>query len=248
MEAALTAARRGHKVTLFEKCGVLGGQFRIGSLAPDKDELGVYCDFMGDMLAQNKVKVRLNTEATIDLVRQEAPDEVIVATGAQLQTPDVPGIDKPLVLGAFEVLKGEKHPGKRVVVAGGGAGGLETAAFLAEKGHAVQVLETREHVGLDIGPARKHFLMERLRDHNVQIHTSAEMSAITDQGVSFTRDGQTRELNVDSVVLATGTKPVDPLSAPLRDAGFSVHTIGDAVEPRQATEAIYEGVKTALKL
>lgn len=248
MEAALTASRRGHEVTLFEKTDRLGGQFRIGSHAPKKEELKEYCDYMTAMLEQSAVNVRLNTEATVDLIKREAPDEVIVATGAKPLRPDVPGADKPNVVDAFQVLTGAKRPGKQVAVVGGGAGGLETADFLATQGHRVRVLEVLEHVGLDMGPARKRFLLERLRANNVEIHTSAEMTAVTAKGVSFTRDGKTEEMKVDSVVLATGTEPIDPLSAPLRDAGFSVHTIGDAVEPRQATEAIYEGVKTALEL
>ncbi len=248
MEAALTAAKRGHRVTLFEKTDRLGGQFLIGSYAPKKDEIKGYCEYMTHMLTQSEVDVRLNTEATVDLIRQEAPDEVIVATGAEQLIPDIPGIDKPIVLGAFEVLTGVKRPGNRVAVIGGGSVGLETADLLAGQGHEVEVFETLENLAEDMGPARKRFLMDRLRENNVRIHTSSAVTSVTDQGVTFTHNGETKELNVDSVVLAAGTRPVDHLSTALRDAGFAVHTIGDAVKPRQATEAIYEGVKTALEL
>lgn len=248
MEAAYTAARRGHRVTLYESDERLGGYFLLASYPPKKDEIKGYCEYMEKMLPKAGVHVRLNTRVTPEMVAGENPDAVVVATGSMPVIPRIPGVQRPGVVTAEEVLRQKVGMGHNVAVIGGGATGLETADFLAERDRRVIVLEMDEEVGKDEGPARKAFLMQRLSRYGVDIFTNTTVEEISEKGVVVSGPDGRKEIEVDTVVLAVGATPVDELSDRLRDMGFPVFVIGDAKEPRRATEAIYEGVKLALHI
>ncbi|MTI85518.1 MAG: NADH:flavin oxidoreductase [Firmicutes bacterium] len=248
MEMAYTAARRGHRVSLYESDAQLGGAFLVGSYPPKKDEIKGYCEYMSYMLPKVGVHVRLSTRVTPEMVAGENPDAVVVATGSMPLIPRIPGVQRPGVVTAEEVLEQKVSVGHQIAVIGGGATGLETADFLAERGRRVMVLEMDDTVGKDEGPARKAFLMQRLGRYGVDILTNTPVDEISERGVVVSNAGGRREIDVDTVVLAVGSTPVEEMSERLRDMGFPVFVIGDAREPRRATEAIYEGVKLALDI
>ncbi len=192
------------------------------------------------------IEVHLNKEATIDAIRAENPDVVVVATGARPASVEVPGADRKNVVKSWDVLADNIRVGKKVAVIGGGLVGCETAEFLAEKGHKVTILEMLPQIGADIGPLVGPLLFERLEKHNVKSITGATLSGIGERDITYEKDGKTEILgDFDSVVIAVGSGPEDSLANQLEGSGISYYVIGDASKPRRITHAVYEAMTVA---
>lgn len=147
MCAAFTAARRGHDVTLFEASDVLGGNMRLAAYPPGKGDITNMIRSYITKCEKSGVKIVLNTEVTADLIKKDAPDAVIVATGSEtLVLPFIKGITAPEIVHGGDCLSGKRPVGHKVLVVGGGMVGAETAEFLAEKGHDVSIIEMRDAI------------------------------------------------------------------------------------------------------
>ncbi|MDN5362492.1 MAG: hypothetical protein PWP70_1539, partial [Moorella sp. (in: firmicutes)] len=248
MEVARVAALRGHQVTLWEKSGELGGQLILAFTPPQKDEIATFRDYLMGQLAKLQVKVQLNKEATPEAVRQEKPDVVVIATGARPATLNVPGVEAENVVLSWDVLKGKVQVGKKVAVIGGGLVGCETAEYLAEKGHEVTIIEMLPQVAGDIGPLLGTMLMERLKQQ-VKIITGAKLKAIEGRTITFTYNDREEDLaDIDSVVLAIGSRPEDTLAQAMEGSGIDYYVIGDAVSPRRITQAVFEAMRVGHEL
>jgi 2,4-dienoyl-CoA reductase (NADPH2) len=127
LAAAVTAAERGHDVTLFEAGDVIGGQFDMARRIPGKEEFNETIRYFTRMLAKHGVDVRLGTRAGI--VELAGYDDVVLATGVAPRMPDIPGIDHPMVLSYAEAIMG-KPVGKTVAVVGAGGVGFDVSEFL----------------------------------------------------------------------------------------------------------------------
>jgi 2,4-dienoyl-CoA reductase (NADPH2) len=127
LATAVTAAQRGHTVTLFEAGEVIGGQFDLARRIPGKEEFAESIRYYTRMLAKHGVDVRLRTWAEVDELG--GFDEVVLATGVSPRMPDIPGIDHPMVLSYVEAITG-KPLGKRVAVVGAGGVGFDVSEFL----------------------------------------------------------------------------------------------------------------------
>jgi len=241
MQAAMTAARRGHRVTLYEKADKLGGQLLIASLPPYKDEINRLTQSLVTQVKKAGVKVELQTNVDIPLILLSKPDVVIVATGVKPFSPDIPGAKGDNVVTATEVLTGTAKVGKKVVVIGGSLVGCETAEFLAGKGKKLTVLRRGPRIADDVPPASRWVLIRRLRKADVAMETNLEYEEITIHGVKATRNGTPVFFSADTVVLATGSLPNKELALRLEKKVPEIHVIGDCVEPRNIKEAIEEG-------
>ncbi len=134
LACATTAARRGHKVTLFEQDEDIGGQFNMARRIPGKEEFNETLRYFRRQLELTGVEVRLGTRATApDLIR-EGFDEVVLATGVRPRTPEMEGIDHPSVLSYVDVLRGGAEVGRRVAVVGAGGIGFDVSEFLVHEG------------------------------------------------------------------------------------------------------------------
>ncbi|HBT47713.1 MAG TPA: NADH:flavin oxidoreductase [Peptococcaceae bacterium] len=245
MEAARVAALRGHRVTLWEKRGELGGQLALAAAAPQKGEIAVFRQHLADQMAKLNIEVRLNTEATPEGIRRENPDVVIIATGARPAPLDIPGADGGNVISSWDVLGGRDGIGRRVAVIGGGLVGCEAAEYLARKGHEVTILEMLPQVASDIGPLVAPLLLGRLKDLGVKMLTEARVTAVDIGRVVYRRDGREEALEADTVVAAVGSQPEDTLAREMEGSGIDYFVIGDALKPRRITEAVYEAVRVA---
>jgi 2,4-dienoyl-CoA reductase (NADPH2) len=132
LACAVSAAERGHEVTLFDAASEIGGQLNVARQVPGKQEFDETLRYFRTRLAEHEVDVRLNTPVeTGDLADF---DEVVVATGVTPRTPDIPGVDHPSVVGYLDVLRGEATVGDRVAILGAGGIGFDVAEYLTDGG------------------------------------------------------------------------------------------------------------------
>ena len=247
LEAAWVSASRGHKVILFEKNGKLGGQLHPASMPPFKQGYSVAIKYFDTMCKKHGVDIRLNTEATADMVISLKPDVVILSTGAIPAGLDVEN-DGIEVVQATDVLNGNVVTGKNVLVVGkGGVAGLETAHLLLTQMRTVDVAEMLEEV--DTKNVTRFAFQKALRDAGVDIMTSTKVERFTKDGaVCSTPKGQVTLSGYDTVVLAVGAQPYNPLEKELEGKVPEVHVIGDAKEARRIEDAVKEGADLAIRI
>lgn len=249
LEAAWVAAKRGHKVTLYEKEDKLGGQYRIAAIPPTKQDVAKAIRYYITMGKKYGVEYKLGTEVTEELIEKEKPDVVILATGGVPLIPNIKGIDNPKFVKAVDVLEGKKEVGQNVLIVGGGMVGAETADFLGEHYHQVTIIDMLPEIAKDEEAAVKLFLMQRLNSYGVKMITSATVKEFLDDGIIYEKDGKEEKLTgFDSIVIALGAKAYNPLEEKIKGKVPEVYVIGDAVKARKALEAIEEGVRVAVKI
>ncbi|MFE1287407.1 FAD-dependent oxidoreductase [Streptomyces sp. NPDC058751] len=132
LACAVSAAERGHDVTLFDAADDIGGQLNVARKVPGKQEFDETIRYFRTQLEQHGVDVRLNTPATVETL--ETYDEVVVATGVTPRTPEIEGVDHPSVVGYLDVLRDGAPVGDRVAVLGAGGIGFDVAEFLTDSG------------------------------------------------------------------------------------------------------------------
>ncbi|MDY6825566.1 MAG: FAD-dependent oxidoreductase [Bacillota bacterium] len=244
MEAAITAADRGHEVTLYEKADSLGGILRIADYDDLKSDMKVYKDYLVRMTME-KIKVHLNAECTPELIKRLSPDVVIAAVGAVPIIPDIPGINRENVFSAEKVYYHAEKTGDKVAIIGGGLVGCETALFLAEQyGKTVTILEMRESIGDQKDWRHTIPLVMKIDElENISYKTGIRCKEIKEKGVNFVdADGKEDHLEADSVIYAVGMKPKTDIVDRLREAAVNFYPVGDCVRAQRivnATQSAY---------
>ncbi|MEW6046799.1 MAG: FAD-dependent oxidoreductase [Bacillota bacterium] len=250
MEAARVAALRGHRVTLFEKDRDLGGMLRYLSVPDFKKD---YRDFMAWQtreVRRQRVEIETSTEVTVELVRQHAPDVVIVATGAVPMKPSIPGINDPNLYWALDVLSGRIPPGRRVVVCGAGLVGAEVAMFLAEShGKQVVLVDQLPAVVPEVELFTRWVIQGRLAEDGVEVRLNHLITSMTATSVTCTADGKEASIPADSVVVALGMVSNSRLYDEIRTSlATEVIPVGDAVRARKVINAVHEGYHAARRI
>lgn len=250
MQAALIAARRGHHVELMEREGRLGGLLALAARPPFKQDLDLLAPRFEHALRAAGVAVHLNSEADVDSVRAAHADAVILAAGS---VPVFPGFCKaaPNAVTADRVLSGAVAPGTKVLIMGGGLIGCETAEFLAERGHAVTVLEMQPEVARDMEGRTRRYMMPRLKKYGVTLLTGTQVLHIDDRGIVTvkTPDGGERTLPAfDTLVAAVGYRPETRLAEELRAAGIPFTSIGDCDHVAKILNAAESGLAAGAAL
>jgi len=249
MEAAMAAARRGHDVEVFEKTDRVGGQFYTASLPPHKNEMAQFVAWQKKQLADLGVPVHLGCALTEEIVREQKPDAVIVATGSVPLIPDIIGSGNDNVFTAHTILEGKAEAGRRVAVIGGGMVGAETAGFLASRDKDVTLVEMLPQVAADVAAPVRYFLMKHLKEKKVRVQVNATVREINGAGLVIETGGRQEQLGpFDTIVFAAGLMPANPLSTKISGMVPEVITVGDAVKIGKALEAIAEGYLAGLEL
>ncbi|MFC1966778.1 FAD-dependent oxidoreductase [Chloroflexota bacterium] len=251
MEAALVAALRDHKVTLYERTNELGGgQLKLASMPPHKEVLKNIVDYYSEKFKQlNNIDVKLGKAITAQDILNEKPDAVIVATGGEPVTPNVAGIDKSNVITVFDLLTSKTKAGETVIVVGGGSLGCETANFLAQQGKKVTIVEMLETIGTEMDKEVWLALGDELSRFGVHIMTGVQLVAVTNQGATLIdKEGHETLVKADTIVLACGMKPVNTLAKDLSGKVKEIYTIGDASQPRTIRNAVADGFALAFRI
>ncbi len=250
MEVARVMAERGHQVSLYEKENSLGGQFKIAALQPHKEAYNSFIEYQFRGMKRAGVKVFLNTEMKVTALKQASADTVVVATGAYPKVPAIEGAKGKNVVQANDVITGKAQTGHRVLIVGGRLLAMEVALQLAEQGKSV-ALTTLHLLGENGAPPERQLYEEyrnRLFNIGVQIFENAPVMEIREGGAYIVFHKALCFLKADTVVLAVGSEPNNKLVKELKEAGYSVHSIGDCVEPRDALLAVREGAELGRKI
>lgn len=246
MEAAFVAHKRGHHVVLCEKDDKLGGEMNLAAVPIAKQDLTLVIKYMAHKL--EGVDVRLNTEVTLEMLKNEFKDyEVIAGTGAS-----------PIVINPFtqfkswmtadDVLAGRAFPGRKIVIIGGGSVGCETADYLAPlindlfpRNRDVTILEMANGVMMnESGPGRS-LLVRRMMQKGIKIITSAKVESVTETEINYIQDDVTHTIkDADTLIFAAGYKKNSAVEEMLEESGLNYHMIGDAHEIGNIKTAITE--------
>jgi len=248
MEAARIAAKRGHRVVLFDNRDRLGGQLLYADLPPHKGEWKNFVAYLSTQLEKLGVDVRLNKSVRVSDVQAGKPDAVVVATGARSLIPPIPGVDGDNVVTCVEVLTGKKQTGQQVIIIGGGSVGCETAEFLTDRGKTVTIVEMQAEIAPDVDFWNRWVLMDRLTAANISLLTNARADAITPEGIELCADNTSRFVPADTIVLAAGAVAHDSLLKKLQAVFDNIHPVGDCSKPRKVRQAVESGYKIGMEI
>jgi len=241
MEAAITAAKRGHSVTLCEKGERLGGVLLCEDAVPFKKNLRAYIEQQAEAVRKAGVEIRLNTEVNRALAEKIGPDVIFLCAGHKPFVPPIPGVDGANVRLAPDAYMHPDALGESVVVLGAGLVGAELAIYLRRRGHKVTVLEMREK--MTVGDNRLHgmALTAEFEKQQIPCLFNSKAVAITAEGVRYETAGGEQFAAADNVICALGLRPDRTLSEKLRLAAPEFYEVGDCRTPG----TIYDATRVA---
>lgn len=251
MEAAITAKQRGHEVILLEKNSVLGGKLNFSRQVPFKRDLCKFMDYLIHMVEKTGVEVRLNTEATVELVESLEPDVVMAAVGAKALVPPIPGVDGANVITAEEAyrkIKAGEDIGRKIAVLGGGDVGCETAVYLAqEAGKEVSLVEMTDTLAAASYAIPRTAITKEI-EKCVDAHTGARCTGITKDGITYVDAEGEHSIQADTVVLSAGMVPQKDQAEAFRMIAGEFFPIGDCVKANNVRTAVRTGYDSAIQL
>ena len=247
LEAAITAASRGHDVTVFEKKEEIGGQIEVAAAPPDKKDFYNLIPYYKNQIKRYNINLKTGIEPTKDDILKENPDMVVISTGGTPITPPFKGVDLPIVVSAEEVLKGDAILGERIVVIGGGAVGVDVSVTLAEVGKIsgdttkfllefeaedcerltelvtkgskeITIIEMLDKIGKDIGKSTRWVALSVLRKAEVKMLTRTKALEIQEDGILVENEKEGQfKIPADTIVIAVGYKPNNALYEDLKE-------------------------------
>lgn len=249
MEAAITAARRGHNVILCEKEDHLAGSLDYAKQISFKNDIVQFLKSMVINVQRTpNLELRLNTKVTKELVEAEKPDVLIIACGSEPIIPPIPGLEKPLVHHVTDLYKKHVSIGENVVVIGGGLAGCEEGLDMAWKGHHVSIVEMKDGLAKDAPYIHWRHLLEKM-DGAVDSYCSAKVLSIEDTGVKIVdKNGEEKLLEADTVIVAAGMRGTLPHFMEWNDLAEEVIFVGDCRKASKIQEAMRTGYCAGLTI
>ena len=248
-EAALTASRRGHQVTLYEKRQFGGAMIEAGK-PENKANIRRLIHYYEEHIASDPNITIVKAEADYDTLVSGHFDAVIIANGGKPRMLSVPGIESDCVTYACDYLNGDRMvSGQKVVVIGGGITGAETALELYKEGKDVSVVEMTDAFLANPSSACQAYNIE-ISKTNIQILTGKRLSSVGNGTICLVdRWGNEITMPADSVVIAAGFVPQYDLSERLEaNTDLEVFHVGDSARVRQIYDAIHEGFFAARQI
>ncbi len=251
LQAAITAARRGHKVILCEKSDALGGILKGEQAIPFKYEMYELGNTLGRLAQKEGVEIRLNAEVTKEYVESENVDALIIAVGSSPLVPSIPGLDgeNVIVVNNYYLEKDKVKDAEEIVVLGGGLAGCETAIHLAQEGKKVHLVEMRSELAPDANIRHRPILLGEIEKQGIEVHTEFKGLKVSADGVvCLDKDGKKVSVPGTHVICALGQKANRNVVNELIDCAPYVSQIGDCVKPSTITTAVYQGHHAALDI
>ncbi len=252
MEAARVAHERGHDVTIYEKADTVGGQVKLIAMRPGRGAMQGVIRYLKYMLIRHGVAIQTGVTATPELILEQTPDAVVVATGSvPIAKPFSGDYGPPAVLNGWDVIRGTHPVGEKVLFVDedGGHHAMATAELLAEQGKKVDMVTSDLFIGIELAPRGELYLgRQRLLQKGVtfrtdldilEIHSSAGKPRVKARDI-YTNESILFE-NHDTVVLDVGNTVDDELYHQLKGQVKEVYRTGDCVAPRGIDMAIMEG-------
>ncbi len=229
MKAAVTAAERGHQVTLYEKSGALGGQARHADFSSFKWPLRDFKDYLVRQLDKTGVDVKLNTAATPDMLKGKGYEAIMVAIGSEPVIPKIKGADGKNVYTVLDILGKGKSLGKNIVFIGAGQFGMDAAIYLAECGPKVTVLSSERVPVQPTGPHQLSAMIDVYQNmKNLSVETQVVPTGISNGKVTYKdAKGNEKALKADSVVLYAGFKGRQEEAMMFSGIANQIHIIGE---------------------
>ena len=252
MKAALVAAQRGHRVTLYEKSDRLGGLLKCAEHVSFKWTLWDFCRYLVRQVEKAPIAVRLNTEADAAILAAGGYDTVIAAVGSEPAVPAIPGADGDGVFFAPDVCAGIAVPDSdELVIVGGGEIGMETALLLARQGRHVTVLEHKDRPASGATPVHYYsmFMAQWEAEPTLDVVTGVTVTGITPTGVSYrSADGTERTVRCGGTIIATGMRARQEAALALAGTAASFRLVGDCAAAGNVQKAIRSafGIASAL--
>ena len=248
MEAARTAAMRGHKVSLYEKNESLGGNLIPGGSHSFKKEVRELNAWYQNELKALPVEIYTGETVTSEQLRNMDADVIILAAGSVPVMPNVPGMDDKKVLGCMEAFAHPEKVGQKVMVIGGGLVGCEMALDYAQDGKEVMVAEALPKIlsaGILSPIPNGQMIPDLFEHHHVTVLEKHRLSAVEDGKVILESDGQKKVLDADTVVIAVGFRPAPSMAQELQGCGAVVYEIGDGQKVSTILHAVWDGYEVA---
>ena len=265
MYTAVTAAERGHDVTVWEKSKQIGGQLNLAVVSPGKQEMCKWLTHLNYRAKKAGVKFEFKKEATVENVKEFAPDAVVVATGA---TPLIPtfikGVGDYPVITTHDILSRKVTiPKGTVCILGGGEVACETAEMLMADARPnsfattgsigdveVTLVEMQPQLMTGVCLPNRNIALASLRREGVKSYINSKVLEVTEHDVKIQhKDGSEEWLKgFDYIILGLGSRKYDPLSEELKAFVPEVHVIGDAVKPGQSSDAMHQGFHIGYEL
>jgi 2,4-dienoyl-CoA reductase (NADPH2) len=249
LECAYMAARRGHQVHVYDKRDAIGGTLNEARNAPyGDDELWTCVEYQKVMCEKTGVEFHLGTEVTEDLIEEEMPDSVVLATGAIY--PGLAGISgvgaKAVALA--DVMSGKVQVGEKVVVWGNRKPGIGCALHLAKQGKKVTLVGKDKTAGFDVNPSFKWRYMIYMRQNGITTYNDCEIVEVGDQGIVVrSYDGYQWPIQCDTIVLSQ-REPNENLKKVVQSEGIELFVIGDALIPRNLSSAVHDGYRIGMRI
>ncbi len=251
MVTAIEATKRGHTVKILEKSDKLGGNANLVSMEESKEGVKNFNNYLKRQVEKLGIDVAYNCEATIDVIKATEPDAVVVATGAYLFIPNIPGFDSDKVVTIKKLYEETNLSGdEQIVVLGGGVNGCEVALALAEKGHKVTVIEMLNRFASGLGLINTMALLDLVKNNeNITLLSETKCKCI-DGGdvVCEDKEGNEIRLPFDLVVAASGMKEDNALGKQVLEEFPEAYMIGDAVKHQRIGDAVHQAFFTAQRI
>ncbi|MGO1120430.1 oxidoreductase [Rhodovibrionaceae bacterium A322] len=253
LKAAATAAGRGYRVKLFEADKSLGGQVKLAQQLPGRAEFGGVIPNLAGEAQRAGVEIRTGQKVTRELIDQEQPDAVVLATGATPYQPEIIGAEEAHIVTAWQVLQGQANVGASVVIADWRSDwiGLGLAERLVREGCSVRLAVNGVTAGQSIPQYARDKWLGDLHRLGVEVIPYVRLYGADDQTVylQHTLSGEAVLLSeVDTLVTALGHQPVLGLAEELADWPGDLHLIGDCLAARTVEEAVLEGLQVGSAL
>lgn len=250
MQAAITAADRGHEVVLCEKTNRLGGALLTADHVSFKFDMRNYRNTLIHRVKNRGVRIMMNTNANETLCRELNPDVLIAAIGCERIRPQLAGIELPHVLYAEDIWLEQQPIGQKVVIIGGGMTGTEEGLDFAMAGKDVTVLEMGDTIAKDGNFRGREALMQEIEKYpNFKALIGARAVEITPEAVAFEdKNGKTIAIPADTVVIAVGRYALNDQAEAMREWAPEFVVIGDCLRPGKIIGAVRGGYNAAMNV